>query len=76
MMNKQECDVLTSLWSEPFINQRILSEVCGHSLGIVNRSIKELIKSGYLDEEVRLTPKARKEFEDRAPRNAIILAAA
>ncbi len=74
-MNKQECDILTSLLSEPFINQRILSEVCGHSLGVVNRSIRELIKSGYLDEAVRLTAKAHKAFREKEPRNAVILAA-
>ena len=43
-MNKQESDILNALLQEPFINQRILSEVSGHSLGIVNRSLKELIK--------------------------------
>ena len=35
-MNKQESDIL---------NQRILAEVSGHSLGVVNRSLKELIKA-------------------------------
>ena len=49
-MNKQESDVLNVLLLEPFINQRILAEVSGHSLGVVNRSIKELIKADYLDE--------------------------
>ena len=39
-MNKQESDILKTLITEPFINQRILSEESGHSLGVVNRSIK------------------------------------
>ena len=43
-MNKQESDILNTLLLEPFINQRILAEVSGHSLGVVNRSLKELIK--------------------------------
>ena len=43
-MNKQESDILNTLLLEPFINQRILAEVSGHSLGGVNRSLKELIK--------------------------------
>lgn len=43
-MNKQESDILNALLLEPFINQRILAEVSGHSLGAVNRSLKELIK--------------------------------
>ena len=36
LMNKQEMDILSSLLVEPFINQRILSELTGHSLGVVN----------------------------------------
>lgn len=74
-MNKQEEDLLLSLYDEPFINQRILSEITGHSLGIVNKSIKSLIKSGYLDDDVRLTIKARESIKNKAPKNAIILAA-
>ena len=74
-MNKQELDILNSLYLEPFINQRILAEMSGHSLGVVNRSIKELMKTGYLDEHVQLTMKAREEFKVKKPKNAIILAA-
>lgn len=74
-MNKQESDILKTLITEPFINQRILSEESRHSLGVVNRSIKELIKTGYLDEEVQLTQKATDEFKLNAPKRAIILAA-
>lgn len=51
-MNKQESDILNALLLEPFINQRILAEVSGHSLGVVNRSLKELIKADYLDESI------------------------
>ena len=74
-MNKQESDILNALLQEPFINQRILSEVSGHSLGIVNRSLKELIKEGYLDESAQLTTKATAEFRQKTPQRAIILAA-
>ena len=56
-MNKQESDILNTLLLEPFINQRILAEVSGHSLGVVNRSLKELIKDDYLDESIRPTIK-------------------
>lgn len=38
-MNKQESDILNALLLEPFINQRVLAEVSGHSLGVVNRSL-------------------------------------
>ena len=34
IMNKQESDILNALLLEPFINQRILAEVSGHSLGV------------------------------------------
>ena len=74
-MNKQEEDVLLSLYDEPFINQRILSETTGHSLGVVNKSIKNLLKNEYLDDDIRLTSKARKSIKKKAPKNAIILAA-
>lgn len=72
-MNKQESDVLNVLLLEPFINQRILAEVSGHSLGVVNRSIKELIKADYLDESIRPTMKAIMEFKQKKPQRAVIL---
>lgn len=74
-MNKQEEDILLSLYDEPFINQRILSETTGHSLGVVNKSIKDLLKNEYLDDDIRLTSKARESIKKKAPMNAIILAA-
>lgn len=74
-MNNSKQDILNNLIKEPFINQRILAAQTGHSLGIVNRSIKELISEGYLDEEIRPTEKALCEAKEKAPKNAIILAA-
>lgn len=74
-MNNSKQDILNNLIKEPFINQRILAAQIGHSLGIVNRSIKELISEGYLDEEIRPTEKALREAKEKAPKNAIILAA-
>lgn len=74
-MNKQESDVLNALLIEPFINQRILAEVSGHSLGVVNRSLKNLIKMDYLDEAIRPTVKAITEFKEKTPQRAIVLAA-
>ena len=74
-MNKQEMDILSSLLVEPFVNQRILAESTGHSLGVVNKSIKNLIKDGYLDEDVILTAKSKNKFQNNAPKNAVILAA-
>ena len=74
-MNKQASDILNTLLLEPFINQRILSEVSGHSLGVVNRSLKNLIKEGYVDEHIRPTEKAKLKIKSNSPQNAIILAA-
>lgn len=73
--NKQEADILRTIFVEPFINQRILSETSGHSLGVVNRSLKMLISDGYLTEDIRPTKKAIHEYNEKAPKNAIILAA-
>lgn len=73
--NKQESDILRTIFLEPFINQRILAETSGHSLGVVNKSLHSLIKEGYLTEDIRPTEKAVLEYHEKAPRNAIILAA-
>jgi len=74
-MNKQDSDVLRSLLIEPFMNQRILSDISGHSLGVVNRSLKTLIAEGYLTDDIQPTRKAVHEYNAKAPKNAIILAA-
>lgn len=74
-LTKQESDILYSLYQEPFVNQRILSETSGHSLGVVNRSLKRLINFGFLDEHIQLTVKSKEMFRKRAPSNAVILAA-
>ncbi len=74
-LTKQESDILCMLCQEPFINQRILSQTSGHSLGIVNKSLKQLIAKGYLDEQVQLTKRSHDLFRSRAPENAVILAA-
>ena len=74
-MNRQEKDILKLIIIESVTNQRILAELSGHSIGVVNRSICNLIKNGYLDEEVQPTLKTRKEYGERAVKNAVILAA-
>lgn len=74
-MNKQDYDIMNILLSEPFINQRILSESSGYSLGAVNRSIKKLCSEGFFDEEMTPTKKAIQQIEMKKPKNAIIVAA-
>ncbi len=74
-MNKQEMDILQNLLEKPFTNQRELSEISGHSLGVVNRSLKILVQEGYLTEGLQPTAKAHSEYDNRVPKNAVILAA-
>ena len=74
-MNIQECDILKILFEEPFTSQRALSEQSGHSLGVVNRSLKALIREGYLDEEMRLTSRAEELRLQKRTGRAVILAA-
>ena len=74
-MNKQERDLLLALNNSPFINQRLLSETSGYSLGIVNRCLKELLEKGYLNEEMQPTELAKEELEKSRPERAVILAA-
>ena len=52
-----------------------MSEISGHSLGVVNRSIKNLISGGYIDEKLHPTNLAYEELKEKSPQNAIILAA-
>ncbi len=75
IMNRQESDILLTLRSEPFSGQRELAQKSGHSLGIVNKSLKSLTEQGHLDEHMQVTQKAKEVLKKHAPRNAIILAA-
>ncbi|RKM54525.1 winged helix-turn-helix transcriptional regulator [Butyrivibrio sp. X503] len=74
-MKKHEYDILYHLYTEPYINQRILAKASGHSLGVVNKSLNKLISQGFLDGKGRLTKLSRDLIDSRKPKNAIILAA-
>lgn len=74
-MNKFESDILKHIVEKNYINQRKLAERTGHSLGMVNRSIKNLTLQGYLSETLEPTEKALQLIEDKKPKNAVILAA-
>lgn len=74
-MSKQEADVLCALYNQEFINQRLLAESSGHSLGVVNKSIRDLIEKGFLDEHMVITDKGKALFLKNKPKKAIILAA-
>lgn len=74
-MNKQECDILKTIFETNITNQRALADACGHSLGVVNRSIKNLQSENLLDEVLSPTKKAIEILHNRSPKRAIILAA-
>lgn len=74
-MNVIESDILKSLMNKPFVNQRVLSEATGYSLGKVNETLKELNAEGYLNNLNQLTDKAESLIAKTSPKNAIILAA-
>ena len=74
-MNRQEYDILQNIYLNQFENQRILAKQSGHSLGIVNRSLKSLTIQGYIDEQIQPTNKTLRELREKSPKNAIILAA-
>ena len=74
-MNSYIYDILRTLFKHPNFTQRSLSEAAGVSLGVVNNSLRELYKAGYLSADYRLTDKAVREYNEKKPRNAIILAA-
>ena len=74
-MNKQEADILMEIQQEQFATQRMLSEATKYSLGIVNKSLHNLKNQGYINEDNKLTDKARKDLNNKSPQNAIILAA-
>ena len=74
-MNKQALDILLNLNSESYINQRVLAENCGYSLGATNQAVKELVNDGFVNRKMKLTEKGRNLLLNYRPRNAIILAA-
>ena len=74
-MNIYESEIMNILYKEPFVNQRDPGGIPGHSIGSVNKSLRQLAQDGYLDNNMQLTDKGRQEIRAKAPRNAIILAA-
>lgn len=74
-MNRQESDILNTIYCESVTNQRDIADLSGHSLGSVNKAIKILTMEGYLDEQMQITEQANLEFKEKKPKNAVILAA-
>ena len=74
-MNYVESEILLALRAAPALTQRELSEALGVSLGLVNRSLKNLKREAFLDGESGLTGNAQSLLSARRPRRAVILAA-
>ena len=74
-MNRQESDILNCLIEEAYTNQRRLVAMSGHSLGVVNRSLKALVECGLIGEHNNLTKSAKAMIVNKRPKRAIILAA-
>ena len=74
-MNRYEADVLTALIEAGTANQRTLSAKTGYSLGVINRSLKNLKDEGLVDKDNAITSKASELIASVKPRHAIILAA-
>jgi predicted transcriptional regulator len=71
-MNTYELEILEKLYFETFINQRILASSTGLSVGVVNRSLKQLAADGLIDRHGQLTEKGRQEIRQRAANSNIV----
>ena len=74
-MNINDYDVLRVIATSMYKTQRKIAEGCNLSLGYVNKSITNLIKNKYLDNNYNITDKTKKYLVINNNRNAIILAA-
>ena len=75
IMNKTKCDVLRTIQEVHCNTQRNIAEKSGHSLGMVNKAIKELKRSGFITDNMSLTNKAEDYIRLNTCENAIIIAA-
>lgn len=74
-MNSIQKNLLLYLNSNNYESQRIISNKLNVSLGLVNKEIKSLISSGYLNKNKELTKKSYLIIKKYKPKRAIILAA-
>ena len=74
IMTKQEFDVLLAIAQKKFDNQREIAEYTGNSLGIVNKSLRELNQFGFVA-SMSITEKGLSLLKANKPKQAIILAA-
>lgn len=74
-MNKIECDILNTLYSCTFKNQRELANLVGCSLGAANKALKSLESESMIDKTFKPTKKAEQLFIQNKPQRAVVLAA-
>lgn len=74
-MNIREKTILLQLLRAPRASQRTLARHCNCSLGIVNRSIRNLIVAGMIDKHSNITEAGNALLSQGKPKQAIILAA-
>lgn len=74
-MNNQFSDILNTIMIYKETKQRQIAELCGYSLGIVNKSVRALTEEGYLDIAGAVTELGEKYIKERSPKSAVILAA-
>ena len=74
-MNVQDLEILRTLADKPCQTQRELSGLTGCSLGLVNRSVGNLVRAGMISQKLEISPAGQTLLEERRPEHAVILAA-
>ncbi|MBO4242336.1 MAG: NTP transferase domain-containing protein [Clostridiales bacterium] len=74
-MNRYDADVFSSIVREGAGNQRTIASRTGLSLGVVNKSVKNLKDEGYISEDLAVLKPGMDLIKKKTPANAVILAA-
>ena len=74
-MNRQGADILLSIHHMSNVNQRELAQMSGHSLGSVNKVVKQLTEDGHIDADGNISNIGINVIEQGKTKSAIILAA-
>lgn len=74
-LTRKQFDILSTLATEnTALTQRQLEELTGHSLGTINKAVKELTEAGYIDNGV-ISPAGINALEPYRAKRAIFIAA-
>ncbi|MCM1180017.1 MAG: phosphocholine cytidylyltransferase/choline kinase family protein [Clostridium sp.] len=74
-MDIRESNILKTVFQKSNLNQRILAELCGYSLGTINKLAGQLVEKGLITQDLCVTQKGKEWLDLNVPHNAIILAA-